>query len=126
MGLAIPEHDFTMRWNLGSDEVLWMIKPESVTEVGCIHTGQGLEVDYVGVIIGPDLMIRDGEVVTDSFKRASDAPSTYGKTINEYHPSESKKQLDKIVKNTYGTLMSRGMKVKFTEWIKKRLSISDP
>jgi DUF2075 family protein len=30
-----------------------------------------LEIDYVGVIIGPDLLIRDGKVVTDPSKRAS-------------------------------------------------------
>jgi DUF2075 family protein len=69
--------------NLGSDEMLWMIKPESVTEVGCIHTSQGLEVDYVGVIVGPDFVVRNGEVVTDAFKRASDDTSTYGKIVNE-------------------------------------------
>ncbi|PWG78001.1 DNA/RNA helicase domain-containing protein [Pararcticibacter amylolyticus] len=36
MDVVMPEYDFAMRWNLGSDEMLWMIKPESVTEVGCI------------------------------------------------------------------------------------------
>ncbi len=36
----------------------WIIDPNSVNEVGCIHTCQGLEVDYVGVIIGDDLIVR--------------------------------------------------------------------
>lgn len=43
-----------MSWNLGSSST-WAIDPESVNEVGCIHTSQGLEFDYVGVIIGKDL-----------------------------------------------------------------------
>lgn len=29
MDIVMPEYDFAMRWNLGSDEMLWMIKPES-------------------------------------------------------------------------------------------------
>ena len=56
--VAIPEHDFAMRWNLNADGGLWLVKPESVSEVGCIHTCQGLELEYVGVIIGPDLVVR--------------------------------------------------------------------
>ena len=39
-------------------------------EVGCIHTCQGLELDYVGVIIGPDLSARDGQVLTHPSARA--------------------------------------------------------
>jgi len=37
-----------------------MIGPRSVEQIGCIHTCQGLEVDYIGVIVGPDLIVRDG------------------------------------------------------------------
>ena len=34
--------------------------------MGCIHTSQGLESDYVGVIIGKDLRYQNGVVITDS------------------------------------------------------------
>jgi len=51
--------DFAMKWNLASDGSGWLIAPHSVREVGCIHTCQGLEGDYMGVIIGPDLTVRD-------------------------------------------------------------------
>lgn len=49
--IVMPEHGFTMKWNLATDGSLWILAPESVNEVGCIHTCQGLETDYVGVII---------------------------------------------------------------------------
>jgi DUF2075 family protein/DNA replication protein DnaC len=111
MDITIPDHDFAMRWNLGTDGMLWITNPASVSEVGCIHTSQGLEVDYVGVIIGPDFVIRNGEAVTDAFKRASDDTATYGKKDRmKNQPVETKAQLDQIIKNTYRTLMSRGMK----------------
>ena len=43
--------DFEMSWNLGSTAT-WAIDENSISEIGCIHTCQGLEFDYIGVIIG--------------------------------------------------------------------------
>ena len=43
--------------------------PNSVDEVGCIHTCQGLEVDYIGVIIGPDRVARGGKLITQADER---------------------------------------------------------
>ena len=55
LDVVIPEHGFGMQWNLTEDGSLWIMAPESVKQVGCIHTCQGLEVDYIGVIVGPDV-----------------------------------------------------------------------
>ena len=55
--VVLPDHDFKMKWNLTTDGSLWIIGEESVNEIGCIHTCQGLEVDYIGVIVGPDLSV---------------------------------------------------------------------
>src|SRR5690606_29646125 len=54
----IKRGDYEATWNLNDHGQAWIIHPESVSEVGCIHTSQGLELDYVGVIIGPDLIMR--------------------------------------------------------------------
>jgi DUF2075 family protein len=103
--------DFEARWNLADDGLGWIVKPESVSEIGCIHTSQGLEVDYVGVIIGPDLIVRDGKVITDATKRASTDTSVHGyKEKFKDNPSEARQLADEIVKNTYRTLMTRGQK----------------
>ena len=56
-----------MSWNLGSGQP-FAIADTSINEIGCIHTVQGLEFDYVGVIIGDDLRYKDGKVVTDYSK----------------------------------------------------------
>ena len=71
--IELPEFDYRRRWNLDKDGSLWIVTPGSVEQVGCIHTCQGLELDYVGVIIGPDLAYRDGRIVTDA-----DAASVLG------------------------------------------------
>ncbi len=54
--IVIDSYEAT--WNLDTDGQAWIIKPDSVSEVGCIHTCQGLELDYVGVIVGADLVAR--------------------------------------------------------------------
>lgn len=98
-------------WNLDKDGQAWIIQPDSVTEVGCIHTCQGLEVDYIGVIIGPDLIVRNGKVVTVPEARASTDKSIHGwKKMIKEDSEGTKKRLDAIIKNTYRTLMTRGQK----------------
>ncbi|KKQ81501.1 MAG: hypothetical protein UT05_C0015G0010 [Parcubacteria group bacterium GW2011_GWF2_38_76] len=103
--------NYHAKWNLKSDGQTWIIKPNSVSEIGCIHTCQGLELDYVGVIIGPDLVVRDGKVVTDASKRASTDKSIFGyKKMLKEDPIMARGMADMIIRNTYRTLMTRGMK----------------
>ena len=42
--IVIPGGNYRKRWNLASDSSLWIVAPNSVDQVGCIHTCQGLEV----------------------------------------------------------------------------------
>lgn len=51
LDIEFGEFDFGMKWNLATDGMTWIIQPESVHEIGCIHTCQGLEMDYVGGIM---------------------------------------------------------------------------
>ncbi|WP_434212197.1 DNA/RNA helicase domain-containing protein [[Pseudomonas] boreopolis] len=108
--IEIPEHDYRAQWNLGSDGSLWAIADRSVEQVGCIHTCQGLEMDYVGVIIGPDLTWRDGRLVTDPSKRSRQDRSIRGYKSQAKNDPEVHDRVDRIIRNTYKTLMSRGMK----------------
>jgi len=98
------ENGFNAQWNFSNTNV-WAIEPDSFEQVGCIHTSQGLEFDYVGVIIGKDLIYKDGLVVTDYKARASTDQSLKGiKTTRNFSLA------DKIIRNTYKTLLSRGQK----------------
>lgn len=103
--------DYSATWNLNKHGQAWIIHPESVNEVGCIHTCQGLELDYAGVIIGPDMIVRNGKIITDATKRASTDKSIFGyKKMLKEDPVRAKNIADMIIKNTYRTLMTRGMK----------------
>ena len=109
--VVIPDYSFSMRWNLDKDGPLWLVSPDSVAEIGCIHTCQGLELDYIGVVIGEDFVIRDGQVVTDGSKRSSQDRSIHGfKPMLKSDPKGAKAIADRIIKNTYRTLMTRGQK----------------
>ena len=50
---------FKAKWNLEKDEH-WAVNPNSFEEIGCIHTCQGMEFEYVGVFIGRDLYYENG------------------------------------------------------------------
>ena len=109
--IEIPEYGYKAQWNLDKDGSLWIIAPDSVEQVGCIHTCQGLELDYVGVIIGPDLRWVDGKptVFPESRSRMDRSVRGY-KTLMKEDPGITRERLELIVRNTYKTLMSRGMK----------------
>lgn len=102
--------DYGISWNLDNGAA-FAVNEESVYEAGCIHTSQGLEFDYVGVIIGDDMRYEDGKIITDYTKRAKTDNSLKGiKTIAKNNKSKADGIADEIIKNTYRTLMTRGMK----------------
>jgi DUF2075 family protein len=112
--IEFPGTDFAMKWNLTSDGSSWMIAPNSVHEVGCIHTCQGLEGDYMGVIIGPDLGIEDGGLVGRPAGRAKHDKSLQGyKGALKDGVTGTTEKADRLIRNTYRTMMTRGMKGTF-------------
>ncbi len=106
--IEIPEHGYRRKWNLSKDGSLWIVAPESVSEVGCIHTCQGLELDYVGVIVGSDLVAEGATVRTIAKARARSDQSLRG--LGQFDKHAAQEKADTIIKNTYRTLFTRGMK----------------
>lgn len=120
--IEFPEYKFHMKWNLADDGMLWMIKEDSVNEVGCIHTSQGLELDYIGVIIGSDMTYRNGEICTEATERSKNDRTVFGYKKMYKENAEIAEELgDKIIKNTYRTLMTRGMKGCYVYCVDKAL-----
>lgn len=122
--ITLPGH-FSAQWNFTTDT--FATDPDSFEQVGCIHSTQGLEFEYVGIIIGPDMRFENGSVITDYTKRDSgDA------TIKGIKSSRNYALADRIIRNTYKTLLSRGQKGCFIycqdpalgEYIKKRIRLA--
>jgi len=98
------DNGFRARWNFSTTQT-WAIDKDSFDQIGCIHTSQGLEFDYVGIIIGKDLVYQNNNVVTNASMRAKSDQSLKGLKSNPNPKLE-----DQIIRNTYRTLMTRGQK----------------
>lgn len=118
----ILPNDFKAKWNLEGDDI-WAINPKSFDEVGCIHTCQGMEFDYVGVIIGKDLIYRDGKVKTNKLAISKDDKTS------KIRGCKNESLADRLIKNTYKVLLTRGQKgcyiycedIALREYIKERI-----
>jgi len=93
--------DVKLKWNSVSDD--WINTENSVNEVGCIHTTQGYDLNYTGIIFGNEI--------------------SYDKLNNEiiiqkdnYHDKTGKNsisdpnELKTFIVNIYKTMMLRGIK----------------
>ena len=123
--VLIPEYDFSMPWNSRKIGTTWAIDQRGIDQVGCIHTSQGLEFDYVGVIVGDDLNFNEDEMLfsTDHTK--------YKDKTGKKGMQDKPEELNRLVRNIYKVLMTRGMRgcyVYFTdkkleEYFKKRMNL---
>jgi len=99
--------DFAMPWN--RKLVDWVSSPTALDEVGSIHTVQGYDLNYAGVIIGRDLQF-DTASQTITFSRAN----YFDKKGVENNPrlgiTYSDAEIMEFVKNIYRVLLTRGIK----------------
>lgn len=79
---------------------LWAHDPNGIDQVGCIYTAQGFEFDYVGVIVGPDLV----------YNFDLQTWQGYGERSYDTVVKRSKERFLELVKHTYRVLLTRGMK----------------
>jgi hypothetical protein len=90
---------------------LWATQADRVREVGCIYSAQGFEFDYCGVILGNDLVWREGTGWVAS-RDASRDPEIARRRL-------TREGLLDLLQHTYRVLMTRGMKGTFlysTDW----------
>lgn len=99
----------------------WAVNPFGVNQIGCIHTCQGLEFDYVGVIIGEELTYNQ-----ESHEWQADATKCHDSKIGN-----NCKDFLRLTQNTYKTLLTRGIKGVFVyavdpdtqAYLKSRLNV---
>jgi DUF2075 family protein/DNA replication protein DnaC len=102
--VEISEYNFKKPWNSRNAGTTWAIDPKGIEEIGCIHTTQGLEFEYVGVIIGNEFKF---DPKTNSFRVDYKA---YKDVKGKSGLKDEPEILTKLVKNIYKTLMTRGQK----------------
>ena len=102
------EDNFHAQWNLNENSTIWAIKSDSFEQVGCIHTSQGIELHYVGVIIGKDLYFSNGDVKTNYEARAQTDKSLSG--VKSMPLAEAARISNPLIRNTYKVLLTRAQK----------------
>ena len=109
----VPDVDLgtlKLPWNNRNSSYSWAIDPDTKLrhEVGCVHTSQGLEFDWVGVFIGNDLHYDPTEK-----KLYADIDNYYdkgGKNGLGKGKAERQKNLLPYVCRCYRVLLSRGVR----------------
>ncbi len=88
-------------WNSTAQD--WVNSPNAINEVGCIHTVQGYDLNYVGVIIGPEFSY---DPVNNKFRVDKDQYFD----INGRNGITDPNELERYIINIYKTLLTRGIK----------------
>lgn len=113
--------------NIGDFHAQWNRTPtfatdiKSIDEVGCIHTTQGMEFEYVGLIIGDDLLYRNKKIVTD-YKKHPDKANEFKRPHQRRIFEEDEELIDQLIRNTYRVLFTRGQKGCYIYCLDKDLS----
>ena len=100
-------------WNSTNQD--WVNSKNAINEVGCIHTVQGYDLNYVGVIIGPELSYdeENNKLVINS--------ENYMDT-NGWRGITDPKELERYIINIYKTLLTRGIKGTYLYIVDKKLA----
>lgn len=87
------------RWNSQTKD--WINSDKSLQEIGCIHTTQGYDINYAGVILGNEIVYRNNkiEIIKDNYYDKNGK-----RTIND------KYELKRYILNIYKTLLTRGIR----------------
>ena len=101
--------NWALPWNVKGDRrvgdappaPLWATDPAGIDQIGCIYTAQGFEYDWNGVILGDDLVWRNGGFVSN--RAANRDPDFRSRT------TVSDEKFDELVRNLYKVLLTRGM-----------------
>lgn len=106
-----PGFDFELEgasftWNRSDKD--WINSPGSIEEVGSIHTVQGYDLNYAGVIIGADLRF-DAASRKIIFDRASYRDKKGKENLRKLGRITTDEELLALIQNIYGVLLTRGV-----------------
>jgi len=108
----IEIHGFGLKWNGQIHD--WVNSTNAINEVGCIHTIQGYELNYVGVIVGPELSY-------DPVKEKLFVQPEHYKDSNGWKGISDPSELERYILNIYKTLMTRGIKGCYVYFVDKQV-----
>ncbi|MFB8771166.1 DUF2075 domain-containing protein [Streptomyces broussonetiae] len=115
--------DWHRPWNADSDSFcendappskIWSVHKNGLGQIGCVYTAQGLEWDWCGVIMGEDMVRRDGRWVFQRGKERKDSESEVKRVAvpGSFDPKVKAGSVDddefaRLVRQAYHVLMTR-------------------
>ena len=87
-------------WNMTNSE--FILSANSINEIGCVHTLQGYDLNYVGLIFG-----REIDYNPDSNSIVIDLDMFYDKYVKQ---GSDQKTVENYIINSYKVIMTRGIK----------------
>ena len=127
----------SLPWNFTGSN--WATAEDGIGQVGCIHTCQGVEFDWIGVLIGDDLVYKDGKVMGVPGKRARTDKSLHGSKAalesargDQIATAKVEARIQNIIRNTYKVLLTRGQKgclvwcadIALREYLRERMKLA--
>ena len=94
-----------LKWNVKKADRVAVLDDTQIKNVFCIHTIQGLEVEYAGVIIGKDITYNKEEGRIE-FHQEMNARTDNDSKIRTSSPELA----ERLIRNTYKVLLTRGVK----------------
>lgn len=100
--------DWARPWNVKGERAigdappsaLWATFDGGFEQVGCVYTAQGFEYDWSGVVLGPDIVARNGRLIT--VREANADPDFKRRSVTDL-------QYARHIRNIYKVLLTRGM-----------------
>lgn len=83
----------------------WAEQPQTINEVGSTFTIHGFDLNYAGVILGPSVKYRDGQIVFDPNESCNEK-ATRNRTLSD---GSSQKFAEKFLQHEVRILMTRGV-----------------
>jgi len=106
--------DLQVLWNMSlkKDDFggTWIGRADSVDEAGCIHTAQGIDMEYVGVIIGKDVSYNKATGKIE-FHAEEHPRDDFSVTVNKgTNTKVDSRNAERLIRNAYRVLMTRSTK----------------
>ena len=97
---------YRVQWNVADTD--WVNSPTSIDEAGSIYTIQGYDLNIAGVIIGPDLVYRNGKIQLDGSNYFDPRGNQRNNKLRGISYTDS--DIQKFVENIYSVLLTRGIR----------------
>ncbi len=124
------ENEMNRRWNSTQENWINIKDPDAEDQIGSVFAVQGIDLNKVGVMIGPDIIVNKKGMLEAVPENHNNNNNKF--TVEEMNEPENKKEFTLFILNQYYVLLTRGIdgirlgfwdNDGFMEYMKKTLEI---